>query len=216
MKTTIVVFVSMLMLILILTRGVEGKKIIKSDDVEEVHFTSKDDLDTKIKNIKELKEKDAFLNEGMSSKELKELKDLEIELRKDVMRAELTYGEFSKERATALHKLGGNMFRQERFEEIYEIANQIVRIHEAVDGYEAEITGKAWGNIGTVAHRLGYGKECNLAMLRALYIMLLHKDPESRDVLMHRGKMLSFQVPDAESTTGLSHNAYIATTEDEL
>jgi hypothetical protein len=149
---------------------------------------------------------------------MKKLVEAEKKLKMDVVRAELNHGEFSSERAKALHALGGNMFRQQRFEDLLELSKQIVRIHETMDGFEAVMTGKALGNAGTVAHRLGLQKECELYMKRALYIML-HAggfEENSRDVLMHRGKMLSFQIKDGETTPGISYDEYVDILEDEL
>ena len=64
------------------------------------------------------------------------------------------------------------MYKQKRYEDVFDISKEIVRIHEVIDGVEAAKTAMALGNVGAVAHRLGKKSECALAMNRALYIMI--------------------------------------------
>lgn len=213
-----VFLVLLIALVLASSKKAKTTKAVNKDDDEEVKYSSKEDLDAKLKEIQRNREKDGYRDDTPSPSEMAQLREAEKDLRTDVIRAELNHGEFSKERAKALHALGGNMFRQQRFEELLELSKQIVRIHETMDGFEALMTGKALGNVGTVAHRLGLQKECELNMKRALYIML-HEGglaEDSRDVLMHRGKMLSFQIKDGENTPGLSYDDYVDILEDEL
>jgi hypothetical protein len=220
MKLFLTFVVLLICLSLIAVAAGESKSKLASqgsDDVE-VKYTSKADLDSKLKEIQEKRRADLGYDDSLSESELKDFQEREKDLRLDVLRAELNHGEYSNERAKALHALGANLFRQLRFDELLEISKQIVRIHETLDGFESLMAGKALGNMGTVAYRLGDDKECELAMKRALYIML-HEGglkEESREVLIHRGKMLSFGITDGETTKGLSYDEYVNLLEDEL
>ena len=98
------------------------------------------------------------------------------------MRAELSAGKYSEERAKALHALGGNVYKQGRYEELLELSKEIVSIHEKLDGPESEKTAKALGNLGSVAYRVGNKKECAYAMDRALYIYLELFGEDSKEV----------------------------------
>lgn len=61
----------------------------------------------------------------------------EIKLRKDLLRAIINHGEDSIEKASALHLLGRNLYHQQKFELVVEASQEIVRIHEKVDGPES-------------------------------------------------------------------------------
>ena len=204
----LILFILVALLVPILVSSAAGDNDIIE---QEIKYSSEAELQAKLKEVSNNRKKEFLRDDSLSASELVEFKKREVELRKSLIRSELEHGEFSQERAKALHALGANMFRQQRFEELFEISKQIVKIHETLDGYEGLMTGKALGNMGTVAHKLDLKDECEYAMKRALYIML-HEGglaQDSRDVLMHRGKMLTFQVPDAERTDGLSYDEYI-------
>lgn len=190
----------------------------ESGDV--VTYTTQEELVAKLKEQVESRVKGGIdFDDSLTPEQLKEFQGWEKELRVDLARAELEHGLMSNERAAALHKLGGNLYRQHRFEELFDLSKEIVRIHEALDGPDSVMVGKALGNVGTVANRLGLQRECELAMKRSLYIML-HAGglaPDSREVLITRGKMMSFHITDGETTEGLTHDEYIeAMSNDEL
>lgn len=217
MQFTFLIFVVVLVIIISVAHGAKTKKSKSDGDVEEVKFSSEKELNAKIKDIKDKKAELGY-DDTPTPEELAKFQEAEKGLRKAVERATMEHGAISREVAKALHALGGNMFRQLRFEELFEISMQIVNIHETLDGFEATMTGKALGNTGTVAYRLGLTRECEIAMKRALYI-LLNTDKlaeDSRDVLMHRGKMLSFHIADGETTKGMSYAEYTNLMEDEL
>jgi hypothetical protein len=145
---------------------------------------------------------------------LAELQAKEQELNKNVYRAILKFGENSSEHATALHALGGNLYAQQKYEDVHRLAHDIVAIHESKDGKEALITAKALGNVGNVAFRLGKTRECSLVMKRALYIIIKEHGAESKEVLLHRAQMLTFGINDGETSSGLSYEDYLEELED--
>ena len=61
----------------------------------------------------------------------------EIKLRKDLLRAIVNHGDVSAEKATALHLLGRNLYHQQKYELVVEVSQEIVKIHEKVDGPES-------------------------------------------------------------------------------
>lgn len=184
-------------------------------EAEEVTYTSKTDLDAKIKNLKKGKGS-KFAEDELTPKERKQLETAELSLKKQIIRAVLDYGDVSHEKAKALHALGGNLYKQGRLSELVELSKEIVSIHEELDGPESELTGKALGNVGAVACRIELRTDCERAMARALYILLQKHGEESKEVLMHRGKMLTHQIPGAETTAGLSYDDYKDLIENEL
>lgn len=187
-------------------------KTHRTEAGEEVTYTTKEELVAKLKDLAESRVKGGIdFDDSLTPEQLKEFQGWEKELRNELALVELEHGLISNERAAALHKLGGNMYRQHRFEELFDLSKEIVRIHETLDGPDSVMVGKALGNVGTVADRLGLRRECELAMKRSLYIML-HAGglaPDSREVLITRGKMMSFQIKDGETTEGLTHEEYM-------
>ena len=115
-----------------------------------------------------------------------------------------------------MHILGRNVYQQGKFEEVATIATDILKIHETLDGPEALITAEALGNVASVSFRLGRKKPCELAMDRALHIMIQQYGAQSKEVLLHRGKMLTFQIANADNQerTGMSYDAYLEYLED--
>ena len=61
----------------------------------------------------------------------------ENELRVNLLRAIVNHGDDSLEKATALHVLGRNLYHQRKYSYVAEISNEIVRIHEKIDGSES-------------------------------------------------------------------------------
>ena len=54
-----------------------------------------------------------------------------------------------------------------------------------------------------------YNTECNLALRRGLHILIKIYGRESKEVLMQRGRMLTYHVPDSEHSEGLSYQEYL-------
>eukprot|EP01031_Cornospumella_fuschlensis_P029817 gene29817-36004_t len=143
-----------------------------------------------------------------SESELKELRRQEIKHRLDMREIEDKFGRMSTEYATALHKLGRILYKQFNFKEMFSVAKDIVEIHEKVDGVESLKTAQALSNLGSAAYRVKNKKETDLAMNRALYILIQIHGNESKEVLLHRGRMLTFKIPFAETSAGLSYDDY--------
>lgn len=179
--------------------GVEAE----TDDVRTFH--SREDLSS---HIKKLNSNSGSWDAPPSKEELVELGREEIRIRLEADDIVNRYGNISKEFAEHLHKLGRVMYKQHKFETVFDISSQIVELHEKLDGHEHENTARALGNLGSVSFRLKRWKECEIAMNRALYIWIQKYGPESKEVLLHRGKMLTFQIPHAKTSGGLSFDDY--------
>lgn len=120
--------------------------------------------------------------EDLSEQEKLKFQQEEWRLRRELDKIRQTFGRMSQEHVNALHALGRNVYKQQRFEEVYNLANEIVAIHESLDGPEHVNTAKALTNIGSTAHKLGKSKECELAMNRALYIFIQTFGEDSNEV----------------------------------
>ena len=230
-RLLLVVIFSLLFLCNRLSTGVDASKAKKKSQKKktvklanepaaeiEVDYTDEED---KLRKLGQLKakmkaEQPVGDNEEEIARKKAALAAEEDGLRKNVLRAVLNHGEFSKEQADALHKLGRNVYQQGKFDDVMEVAEHIVTIHEKIDGPEAMITAEALGNVGSVAYRLGRTKQCRVAMERALYIIIKTFGAESKEVLLHQGKMLTFQIKDAQQLSGMSHADYLEYLEDEL
>ena len=209
------------------TIGVDAKKKKKSKKSTSAHepgaeievdYTNEEDKDRKLRQLRaKLKAKQPEEdNEEEQARKMAVFVGEEDGLRKNVLRAILNHGEFSKQKADALHKLGRNVYQQGKFEDVMEVAENIVKIHEQIDGPEAMITAEALGNVGSVAYRLGRKKQCRVAMERALYIIIKAFGADSKEVLLHQGKMMTFQIKEAQQLHGMSYDDYLEYLEDEL
>ena len=176
-----------------------------------IEYKSEDDKERQLRELTKNKKAEAAAEDDPEeqAKRLSKLVAEEDGLRQAVEQAIKKHGEFSREKATALHELGRNVYQQGKFEDVVDVAEDIVKIHEVLDGPEAFITAEALGNVASVAHRLGKKDTCRLAMERALYIMIKTYGAQSKEVLLHRGKMLTFQIPDGRESAGMSHEAYL-------
>lgn len=188
-----------------------SKKRNQNVDGDEMVFKDKDEMQRKVDELNaKAKAGNLKLDEDVSPSERARLMIEEKELEKKVSAAAKAYGDVSREKANALHRLGGNIFRQQKFERIIEIAKEIVLINEQIDGQDHINTGKALENLGAVLFRLGNSRidECHNVMMRAINIFIKEYGPESKEVLLLRGKMMTFRVPDAQTTTGISYDVY--------
>ena len=102
------------------------------------------------------------------------------------------------------------MYKQKRFDETLSIAKEIARINELHYGSEHIMYGEALSNLGSVYYRLTDGVRCATSMLRAFMITKNTHGDESKEALIMRGKLLSFNVPDGETADGISQEEYIA------
>ena len=156
---------------------------MEEEEEDIIEFTSKADMKKKMKEVADQKKREVQAADlEMSPQELRKLKRKEPELVKKVDIAKSLYGEKSKERAAALSELGRNIYKQGRYEEVLSLSKEIVRIHEVIDGPEAEMTAKALQNVGSVAYHLQLMDECANSMNRALYIINQKYGRNSKEV----------------------------------
>ena len=100
------------------------------------------------------------------------------------------------------------MYKQKKFDELVTIAKDIVKIHEDLDGVDSLESAHALTNLGSVSNRLQLKDLCDIAERRALYIFENLYGKESKEVLRQRGRMLTFQLNDAQTVAGLTYRKY--------
>ena len=154
-------------------------------------------------------------------KKIEERKKLEKELISFEKKAELArdgFGDASEEYAKMIHSLGRVVYKLERYEDAKRYALEIVRIYETLHGVDHYEMAKALGNVGSVSYRLQDMETCAKAMSRALDIILrkFDYDENSKEVLMHRAKMLTFGLDKEAGSMGISHQEYIGANDSEL
>lgn len=173
----------------------EKKAISNEEEFEEKSFKSKEDLTSYVKTLnakiedigqkpsKRLTEFNSFPDESdLVQEEMKKLRKEELGLRIKLRDIEEEFGVISEEYAAGLHRYGKNLHSQQRYDDLYTIAKEIVRIHEVLDGPEHYHTGRALDNLGTAAYRIKNQEECNTAMYRALHIFMKKFGEESKQV----------------------------------
>lgn len=151
------------------------------DSSNEIRFSNEQDLKDKLNNFKETKTS-SINSEDLSIEELNRLKDEEKKLRNSANNIEDIFGKASKEYAKALHTLGGNLYKQKKYDQTLKIAHTLVTIHEKLYGVEDFQTAQALGNLGVVSFRINKMEECRLAMDRALRILIETKGEQSKEV----------------------------------
>ena len=201
-------------------RIVSSSSDTQSGGLEIEQMSSNAGLEAKLKEMNAKKKLD---DEELSEEELAKrqavLESEEKELRKNLFRTRRNYGPESKEMAAALHKLGKNVYHQGRYDEANEFAVEVVRIHEKIDGPDEIATAMALCNLGSVSFRTQRLKICELAMFRAVAILIKKYGKESPEVLLHRGKMLTFKLPYGDIHEGISFDEFkeeMAEAEEEL
>lgn len=206
---------SLLLLLLLLCRDVEAKSKrpgrASKNDPDVIQYASEEDKNAKLQELK-TKTLERSRDTSRLESEQRKLKSEEEGLRNDVLRAIVNHGDDSKQKAQALHKLGRNIYQQERFDETFQMSREILRIHSVLDGPESGPFADALGNVGSVAHRVKNKKLCEIAMKRQLRILLDKHGAESKEVLIQRARMMSFQIKDGEVSDGFSQLDY----EDEM
>jgi hypothetical protein len=163
---------------------ITSKKIKDSSTIDEsqISYTTNSDLTNKINDLKA--EKMKLAQDEIQPDELIALKNEELQLKKNVLKAALDFGDESREKASALHALGRNMYKQGKYDTVYNIAKEITLLHEKFDGSEHINTASALGNVGSVAYRIGDKNECYYSMNRALYILIKIYGHDSKEVII--------------------------------
>ena len=168
-----------------------------SDDIEfeEKAFHSQEDIAAYIQSLnrnldqigrhppKKLAEFNFFPDESdIVQEELIRLRREELGLRIKLREIEEEYGVISEEYAAAMHRFGKNLHTQQRYDDLFIVAQEIVRIHEILDGPEHYHTGRALDNLATAAYRVKNQEACNTAMYRALHIFIKKFGDHSKQV----------------------------------
>jgi hypothetical protein len=189
----------------------KDKKLGREEfDTDEITYKSQDDINDAVNKIGE-KIMDADEGE-MSDEEYEEFKEKkakeELEAKKNIFRAESRYGVDSRERANALHALGKVYYEQVKMEEAFEVAKEVVRIHTNLYGPNDEETAKALGNFASVACRMRREDICRLVMYRVTDILINLHGLQSNPVLLQRGRMMTFQVPEGDKHEGIDQETF--------
>jgi hypothetical protein len=128
----------------------------------------------------------------LTLKERIALEKQEPALRNAVTQAVEEYGDSSAEKAKALHKLGGILYKLEKYAGLRSTAKEIARIEELVNGPDSLKYAMALRNVGSVAFRLGLHEESLRYMMRGLNIFVNHFDDDSKEVTYHKSIMMTF------------------------
>lgn len=187
------------------------KKQYVDDEIEE-EIVQQDDINKKIntmnKNLGEPQE--------MTDEEYEEFKIIkgkeQAEAMKNLYRAKANHGEDTRPVADALHRLGKVLYEQVKFEEAFEVAKEVLRIHTKLYGPDDEETMKALGNFGSVACRMNRQTVCDLVMYRMMDIAIKLYGKESKQALLQRGRLLTFKVPHGDKHEGIDQEMF----EDEI
>jgi hypothetical protein len=106
----------------------------------------------------------------------------EVNLRNEMYKIKELHGRASPEYVARLHGLGRNIYKQGRYDEVFDLAEEIVSIHEEMDGPEHINTAKALTNVGSTANKLGMRRTCETAMNRALFIFIKEFGEDAKEV----------------------------------
>ena len=179
-------------------------------EVEEIKYSSDEEKSEILARLqREHAEKANKRDERPSDEEMAKLKLEERELRSQLVNAVMAHGNLSKQKATILHKVGRNLFKQSRFDDTWDISQEILHIHETLDGPESFETALALSNAAQVAYRTGRRKECGYLSYRYLYIMLKEKGPESKEAVLARARLAQYHFPDGQTSKGMSYDEYL-------
>ena len=176
-------------------------------DIDTIKYDNKEDLNRKIKKLQNAKKKsyskegDEEIDEIDRSKYLIEEQKLRVLLDKAVAQ----HGDLSSQKSEILHKLGRVIYKLKKMDEALEISKEIVRINEEIYGVEHIKTADALGNVGSVSFRLKLQDLCELVMYRALHIIIKKYGVDAKETLLHRAKMLTYQIKDGETSKGLDY-----------
>lgn len=186
----------------------DGIELGEDGEEDTITFKSDADKERKMKKLKELRRNDK--DQELSDEEMKKLRSEAVELRKNVLRAALNHGEMSREKATAMHALGRNIFKQKQYSLIYALSWDILKIHEELDGNDSDAYAKALTNVGSTAWKLGEGDVARITMLRQLGIHREHGlDEGGKEIMTTRARLMSYQHKDQKPGEGYSHHEFL-------
>ncbi len=170
-----------------------GTDDYEDDEIEPMEFENKADLNRHLNNLnKKVKNEKSKSRDGkyivfpdeepISETEMAELRRQELRNRVKVQETLDEFGRLSPEHAKALHMYGASLHKQRRFDDLLVVAQEIVKIHEEIDGPEHYNTGRALDNLGSVAFRVRDEILCEKTMKRALYIFIKKFGAKSKEV----------------------------------
>lgn len=176
----------------------------------EIRFNNINDLHSQIDDLKKKKQFDPkVLETVLSPQERAKLESEELELRKQVYLAAIDHGDLSEQKIFALNKLGRNVYLQGKYDDSLEISSSILNMNERLYGRNDVKTAQALNNLGSVLFRMKNSERCEIVMKRALDILIQEHGLQSKEVLLQRGKLLSFGISDGEHTEGISYEEYM-------
>ncbi len=163
------------------------------DEIEPMEFENQADLKMHLKNLnKKVNQQNSNSRDGkyivfpdekpISETEMAELRRQELRNRVKVQETLDEFGRLSPEHAKALHMYGASLHKQRRFDDLLVVAQEIVKIHEEIDGPEHYNTGRALDNLGSAAFRVRDEILCEKTMKRALYIFIKRFGAKSKEV----------------------------------
>ena len=186
----------------------DAGKATEDNSTETLNYQSEEDLNKKLKDFQQAKaKKSSAIGDELSEADIYKFLGEEIKLKNSLDTITAKYGEVSTQRADALHKLGRVVYKLKKFEDALAISKEIVTIYEQVYGYEHIKTSEALGNLASASFRLQLHDHCALAMYRALHIIIKKFGEDSKEVLLHRAKMLTFNISDGETSEGLDYES---------
>ena len=178
-------------------------------EVEEIKFSSDEEKQEILAKMQAEKNKAQKVgDQPISSDKARELKTEERQLRRELGDVSMQFGEITTQRATVLHKIGRNLYGQQRYNDVWQVSLDILKIHEMLDGPESVKTAMALSNVAQAAFRTQRREECGHMAYRHLYIMLKEKGRESKEVLMARARLMQYHFADGETSNGMSYAEY--------
>jgi Skp family chaperone for outer membrane proteins len=173
----------------VLAAGSSGKKE-NEKPLDEKSFATEAEARNYMKELNQKKKTAPAASENeddeLSEADRKKFQREEFEYRRKLEIVREENGKMSSEYVDTLHRLGRAVYKQRKFNDVFAIAKEIVKIHEKIDGPEHINTAKALTNVGSTANRLKNMKECDLAMNRALYIFIKNYGDNSKEVFPQR------------------------------
>lgn len=131
-------------------------------------------------------------------------------LRNAVTQATEEHGNSSPEKAKALHRLGGVLYKLEKYSGLRSTAKEIARIEEKSNGPQSYKFALALRNVGSVAFRLNLHEESLRYMMRSLNIIQSLYDDDSKEVAYHKSIMLTFDQTEEynKRPEGITHEQF--------
>jgi len=175
------------------------------DDI--INFTSEADAERKIKKLQELRkfEKEPIISDS----ELAELTTEALKLRKAVMREAMNHGDISHQKAKAMHLLGRNLFKQQKYSLIYALSWDILHIHEKLDGVNSRAYAQAITNVASTAWKLGERDAARILSRRQLGIWQENDEDEwEKNIMTTRARLLSYQDRNGKDVPGMTDEVF--------